>query len=119
MASAPAHPDDRPVSDWIRSSTGPMLAAAGRRLMETRITPTTSSAGESGGRARRGAFTLPNLAGASLSGQMRTPAAVVIRPLNRKAVWRSEDSRSNRSSAETASRGMITSYQRRAALAAV
>ena len=51
--------------------------------------------------------------------QTRTPAAVVTRPANRNTVWRSEDSRSNGSSAETASRGITTSYQRSAALAAV
>ena len=57
VASAPAHPEDRPVSDWMRSSTGPMLAAAGRRLMATRITPPASRAGESGGRPERCAST--------------------------------------------------------------
>ena len=51
--------------------------------------------------------------------QMRTPAAVVTRPAKRNTVWRSEDSRSNGSSAEMASRGITTSYQRSAALAAV
>jgi hypothetical protein len=49
----------------------------------------------------------------------RMPAAVVTRPAKRNAVWRSEDSRSNGSSAEMASRGITTSYQRSAALAAV
>ena len=44
---------------------------------------------------------------------------VVILPPNRKAVWRREDSRSNGSRAEVASLGITTSYQRRAALAAV
>ena len=43
---------------------------------------------------------------------------MVTLPANRKAVWRSEASRSNGSSADVASRGMTTSYQRRAALAA-
>jgi RimJ/RimL family protein N-acetyltransferase len=46
-------------------------------------------------------------------------AAVVIRPAKRNAVWRSDDSRSKGSSAEIASRGITTSYQRSAALAAV
>jgi hypothetical protein len=46
-------------------------------------------------------------------------SVVVTLPANRKAVWRSDDSRSKGSRAETASRGMITSYQRSAALAAV
>ena len=46
-------------------------------------------------------------------------AAVVIRPAKRNAVWRNDDSRSNGSSAETASRGITTWYQRSAALAAV
>jgi hypothetical protein len=64
-------------------------------------------------------WTAPNDRATTAASQTRTPAAVVTRPPNRNAVWRSEDSRSNGSSAETASRGMMTSYQRRAALAAV
>jgi hypothetical protein len=64
-------------------------------------------------------WTAPSDRATTAASQTRTPAAVVTRPPNRNAVWRSEDSRSNGSSAETASRGMMTSYQRRAALAAV
>ena len=48
-----------------------------------------------------------------------TAWVVVTLPANRKAVWRSDASRSKGSRADTASRGTITSYQRRAALAAV
>jgi hypothetical protein len=47
------------------------------------------------------------------------PSAVVTVPAKRNAVCRSDDSRSNGSSADTASRGITTSYQRSAALAAV
>ena len=52
-----APPDDSPTSDWIRSKTGPMLAAAGRRLMATRTSPPARSAGESARRALRSACT--------------------------------------------------------------
>ena len=44
---------------------------------------------------------------------------VVTLPAKRKAVWRSEDSMSKGSSAETPSRGTTTPYHRSAALAAV
>ncbi len=48
-----------------------------------------------------------------------TSLGLVNCPANRNAVWRSEDSRSNGSGADVASRGMTTRYQRGAALAAV
>src|SRR5262249_7206421 len=51
--------------------------------------------------------------------RVRTPSAIVTRPANTNAVWRNEASRSKGSSAETASRGITTAYQRSAALAAV
>jgi hypothetical protein len=44
VVSAPAHPDDRPVSDWMRLSTGPIAAAAGRRLIAISTTPAASRA---------------------------------------------------------------------------
>ncbi len=57
--------------------------------------------------------------GGSRRGPTVRASAVVIRPAKTNAVCRSDDSRSNGSSAETASRGITTSYQRSAALAAV
>ena len=56
VTSAPAHPDDKPVPVSIRPSTGPMLAAAGRRLIATRMTPPASRAGDIRGGSVRSTF---------------------------------------------------------------
>ena len=97
----------RPGRGWV----GALSALGGRR-------PSSCAARASLSRDRRLASRAIN-ARTRGAGQTCTPAAVVIQPANTNAVWRSDDSRSKGSSAEIASRGITTSYQRSAALAAV
>ena len=52
--SAPAF--DRPVSDWIRSISGPMPAAAGRRFAATTTIPIASRTDDRGQEARGGSI---------------------------------------------------------------
>src|ERR1700749_34972 len=52
VVNADAQPDDNPVSRSIRPISGPMLAAAGRRLIATSTTPASRIHSDERGRQR-------------------------------------------------------------------